>query len=65
MAATSEFMPWLRKTDAAQAEGGTDWTAIGSEADFLVLPGSSTPSGPVRGTRGKMINHLSCCGSCR
>ncbi|MET9557844.1 hypothetical protein [Streptomyces sp. NPDC006645] len=43
MAATSDFMGWLNKTDAAQAEGGTDWTAIGSRTDTAVLPGSSTP----------------------
>ncbi|MFF8697219.1 esterase/lipase family protein [Streptomyces sp. NPDC015144] len=45
MAATSDFMAWLRRTDAAQGNGGTDWTAIGSEADDAVLPGSSTPRG--------------------
>ncbi|MER7000955.1 hypothetical protein [Streptomyces sp. NPDC000410] len=45
MAATSDFTAWLRKTGAAQAEGGIDWTAIGSEADIAVLPGSSTPPG--------------------
>ncbi|MFC9746363.1 esterase/lipase family protein [Streptomyces niveus] len=43
MARTSPFMNWLGKTDAGQAEGGTDWTAIGSKTDEAVLPGSATP----------------------
>lgn len=39
----SAFMSWLGRTPNPQAEGGTDWTAIGSHADVVVPTESTTP----------------------
>ncbi|MGW6318139.1 esterase/lipase family protein [Streptomyces sp. NPDC055099] len=40
----SDFISWLNKTPNPQAEGGTDWTVIGSEFDVAVGMGSATPT---------------------
>lgn len=39
----SDFISWLNETPNPQAEQGTDWTLIGSQADMAVGTESTTP----------------------
>ncbi|WP_307840818.1 hypothetical protein [Streptomyces sp. GESEQ-4] len=48
MVQRSDFINWLNETPNPQAEGGTDWTLIGSGADEAVAVSSATPA-PAEG----------------